>query len=45
MRDILAFIMAIPLAGWLFKLVVVLFALGALWLLGSEQFSRKPAEA
>lgn len=42
---LLAFIMAIPVAGWLIKLIVVLFALGALWLLGREQFGKKPAEA
>ena len=38
---LLAIIMAIPFAGWLIKLIVVLFALGALWLLGREQFGRK----
>ena len=42
---LLAFIMAIPVAGWLIKLIVVLFALGALWLLGRDQFGKKPAKA
>ena len=42
---LLALIMAIPIAGWLIKLIVVLFALGALWLLGSEQFGKKEVSA
>lgn len=40
---LLALIMAIPVAGWLVKLIVVLFALGALWLLGRDQFGKKDA--
>ena len=44
---LLALILAIPVVGWLLKLIVVLFALGALWLLGRDQFGKKetPAEA
>lgn len=43
---ILSAIIAIPVVGWLIKLIVILFALGALWLLGREQLSKKPvAEA
>ncbi len=44
---ILSLFISIPVAGWLIKWVVILFALGALWLLGREQFGKKavPAEA
>ncbi len=38
---LLSIVMSIPLAGGLVKLIVVLFALGALWLLGREQFGKK----
>ena len=38
---ILAFIMAVPFVGWLFKLLVVLFALGAIWILGRDQMGKK----
>ena len=38
---ILATIMSVPFAGWLVKLTVVLFGLGALWILGREQFGKK----
>ncbi|NQU29786.1 MAG: hypothetical protein HQ525_03880, partial [Anaerolineae bacterium] len=38
---ILATIMSVPFAGWMIKLIVVLFGLGALWILGREQFSRE----
>ena len=44
---LLALILSIPIVGWLLKLIVVLFALGALWLLGRDQFGKQetPAEA
>jgi hypothetical protein len=38
---LLSLIMSIPFLGWLVKLIIVLFGLGALWLLGREQFSKK----
>ncbi|MBC8334597.1 MAG: hypothetical protein ISR59_03810 [Anaerolineales bacterium] len=38
---ILATIMSVPFAGWMIKLIVALFGLGALWILGREQFSRE----
>ncbi|MBT3189011.1 MAG: hypothetical protein HN736_10180 [Anaerolineae bacterium] len=38
---LLSLIMSIPFVGWLVKLIVVLFGLGALWLLGREQFGKK----
>lgn len=40
---ILATIMSVPFAGWLVKLTVVLFGLGALWILGREQFGKESA--
>ncbi len=40
---ILATIMSIPFAGWLIKLIVVLFGLGALWILGREQLGKEKA--
>jgi hypothetical protein len=38
---LLSLIMSIPVLGWLVKLIIVLFGLGALWLLGREQFGKK----
>jgi len=38
---ILATIMSVPFAGWLVKLIVVLFGLGALWILGRDQLGKK----
>ena len=38
---LLSLVMSIPFAGWLVKLIVVLFGLGALWLLGRDQFGKK----
>ena len=38
---LLSLIMSIPFVGWLVKLIVVLFGLGALWLLGRDQFGKK----
>ncbi|MCP4140157.1 MAG: hypothetical protein GY755_07690 [Chloroflexi bacterium] len=38
---LLSLVMSVPFAGWLVKLIVVLFGLGALWLLGRDQFSKK----
>ncbi|MBT3337645.1 MAG: polymer-forming cytoskeletal protein [Anaerolineae bacterium] len=38
---ILALFMSVPAAGWIIKWVVILFALGALWLLAREQFGKK----
>lgn len=38
---LLSAIVAIPVVGWLVKLIVVLLGLGSLWLLGREQFARK----
>ena len=38
---LLSLIMSIPFVGWLVKLIIVLFGLGALWLLGRDQFGKK----
>lgn len=38
---LLSIIIAVPVVGWLIKLIVVLLGLGALWLLGREQLGRK----
>ena len=38
---ILSLIMSIPVAGWFFKAMVVFFGLGALWILGRDQFGNK----
>ncbi len=42
---LLSIIITIPILGWLFKLLVVFFGLGALWLLGKDQFGKKAALA
>lgn len=42
---LLALLISIPLAGWVIKWIVILFALGALWLLGREQFGKKEVAA
>ncbi len=39
---VLATLMSIPSIGWLLKLLVVLFGLGALWLLGREKTAKQP---
>lgn len=41
---LLSLIIAIPFAGWVIKLFVVLFGLGALWLLGREQLGKNKQE-
>ncbi|MBT3320945.1 MAG: polymer-forming cytoskeletal protein [Anaerolineae bacterium] len=38
---LLSLIISIPLVGWLIKFVVILLGLGALWILGREQFAKK----
>jgi cytoskeletal protein CcmA (bactofilin family) len=38
---ILSLFISIPLAGWVLKWIIILFALGALWLLGRDQFGKK----
>ncbi len=40
---ILSLIISIPVIGWFIKLIIVLFGLGALWILGREQFDKKEA--
>ena len=40
---LLSLLVSIPFVGWLFKLVVVLLALGALWILGSKKLGKKEA--
>ena len=38
---LISLVMSIPLVGWLVKLIIVLLGLGALWLLGRDQFGKK----
>jgi hypothetical protein len=42
---IFAVLVAIPFLGWLINFVVILFGLGALWLIGQERFRRQPPTA
>ena len=37
----LSLIISIPLVGWFIKIIVILFGLGALWILGREQLGKK----
>ncbi len=38
---LLSLIISIPVVGWFIKIIIILLGLGALWILGSEQFGKK----
>ena len=38
---LLSLIISIPVVGWFIKFIIILLGLGALWILGREQFAKK----